>query len=503
MGRHDRMSEKRENWCSGKVCFFNNAKVDYRAEICFDEYHQGIITIYGVAREDLSAAEHGEYKLMVILLENKEYISAFDLYVKEITCDTKMVDEMPEFDGGKIVAVSSAILKEKNFFRDEDTCKELIMEVTDGCELIGVCPYDLNRKYMDILTYKNIEIPIQISTIHINTVIGELWLDVFPTYKQSKDSFAIGFLHKIQFKPTKALKITEIRETLAKLTSFLTLLCGETVTINKLSVMKKTDSDDGLMDFIGICNFKKEKLNVLNSSGIDATGFKRVSVFKLSDFNDLEKAMNFWFEHYDKLLNAQKAYDRILLDEELKIATAGKFLAAMQLVEGYAQAFADEEQEIKIFESKKQKILAMLTEEEDIELVDKGLGFSGISFRKALKEYLYKGSNCLEEISKTAFFNKHNGLIDRIVNDRNFYTHSSNRTTPQMHFDEMLNVTSVCKEIYRILIFNEMGIPHSLLVQRFFHSRKSAAVFSNVLGVKLCAEGNLPKYDGAMWHFTD
>ena len=96
-------------------------------------------------------------------------------------------------------------------------------------------------------------------------------------------------------------------------------------------------------------HFKKEKLNVLNSSGIDATGFKRVSVFKLSDFNDLEKAMNFWFEHYDKLLNAQKAYDRILLDEELKIATAGKFLAAMQLVEGYAQAFADEEQEIKIF----------------------------------------------------------------------------------------------------------------------------------------------------------
>ena len=189
------MSEKRENWCSGKVCFFNNAKVDYRAEICFDEYHQGIITIYGVAQEDLSAAEHGEYKLMVILLENKEYISAFDLYVKEITCDTKMVDEMPEFDGGKIVAVSSAILKGKNFFRDEDTCKELIMEVTDGCELIGVCPYDLNRKYMDILTYKNIEIPIQISTIHINTVIGELWLDVFPTYKQSKDSFAIGFLH--------------------------------------------------------------------------------------------------------------------------------------------------------------------------------------------------------------------------------------------------------------------------------------------------------------------
>lgn len=116
----------------------------------------------------------------------------------------------------------------------------------------------------------------------------------------------------------------------------------------------------------------------------------------------------------------------------------------MQLIEGYAQAFVDEEQEIKDFENRKQKILAMLTEKEDVELVEKGLGFSGISFRKALKEYLYKGTNCLNEMTKTAFSNKHNGLIDRIVNDRNFYTHSSNRTTPRMHFDEMLNVTSVC-----------------------------------------------------------
>ena len=72
-----------------------------------------------------------------------------------------------------------------------------------------------------------------------------------------------------------------------------------------------------------------------------------------------------------------------------------------------------------------------------------------------------------------------------------------------MHFDEMLNVTSVCKDIYRILIFNEMGMSHSLLAQRFFYSRKSAAVFSNVLGIRLCAEGNLPKNDSVMWHFSD
>ena len=148
------MSEEKKNWFSGKVCFFNNIKADYRAEIYFNEYNQGIITIYGVIREDLLDAKSDGYKSMVILLENKEYISAFDLYVKEVIYNTKLVDEMPEFDDGKIVVISSVILKGMGCFGDEDTCKELIMEVTDGCELIGVCPYDLNKNYMDILRIK-------------------------------------------------------------------------------------------------------------------------------------------------------------------------------------------------------------------------------------------------------------------------------------------------------------------------------------------------------------
>ena len=130
------MSE--ENWFSGKVCLFNNIKVDYRAEIYFDEYHQGVITVYGVTREDLLDAKSDEFKSIIILLENKEYISAFDLYVKEVTYNTKMVNEIPEFDGGKIVAISSTILKGKDCFGDEDTCKELTIEITDGCELIGL-----------------------------------------------------------------------------------------------------------------------------------------------------------------------------------------------------------------------------------------------------------------------------------------------------------------------------------------------------------------------------
>lgn len=60
------------------------------------------------------------------------------------------------------------------------------------------------------------------------------------------------------------------------------------------------------VDYIGICNFPKDKLKSLDNSGIDTTSYKRVSVFKLSDFPDLEKAMNYWFGNYKTLLNANQ-----------------------------------------------------------------------------------------------------------------------------------------------------------------------------------------------------
>ena len=128
------MLKATERWYSGKVCFLNNVKTDFRAEICFDEYHQGIITIYGVCQEVLLAAECGEYKSTVILLENKEYISVFDLCIKQVTSSIKIVDGKPEFDEGEIVMISSVILKGNRYFRYEDAFKELTIEITDGCE---------------------------------------------------------------------------------------------------------------------------------------------------------------------------------------------------------------------------------------------------------------------------------------------------------------------------------------------------------------------------------
>ena len=100
--------------------------------------------------------------------------------------------------------------------------------------------------------------------------------------------------------------------------------------------------------------------------------------------------MNYWFVHYNELYNAQKAYSRILMDEDLKILKIDKFLAAMQMIEGYTQAFGDEESELEEFEERKRAIISQLQDDAEKELVEKGLGFSGISFRRVLHSIYLK-----------------------------------------------------------------------------------------------------------------
>lgn len=495
------MSEVVRERYSGKICLLNEEEVEFRAEIYIDEYYQGIVTIYDVTNDVYHSATHDDYRSAVMMLDNKEYISIFDLYVKEASSGSKIVDGKPVFDGNNITVVSSVVIKGHRSYSAEDNFKELYMEITEGSELIGLCPYNLNKNYVDIMACENIEISVNINQIRVNTSVGKLCFTVYPKYIQSAVSFSLGFRHQIEFIPKEPLKVTEVREKLYLITSFFSLLCGESVTVNKLSLMEMEDLSSA--EYIGVYNFPKEKLKSLDNSGVDTTSYKRVSLFKISDFPNLEEAMNYWFKYYKALSNAQQAYARILLDEEQGLVTSNKFLAAMQLIEGYTQAYVDEAQAVQDFEKKKKDILSKLSEQDDIDLIVHGLVFSSISFRKAVKKYLYKGICCLDPISKTEFDKKNDKLIDSIINDRNYYTHSSRRTSAQLSFDEMLNVASICKEVYRVLILTEMGIPESLLVQRLSHNRQATAIFDNLLGINLSTDGSFTEYDSAIWHFSD
>lgn len=497
------MEENLNRSYSGKICEINGQKVDFRAEIYFDEYKEGVITIYGITNEVIEKAKCNIHSSAIMLLESKEYISIFNYFIKQQTYSTEIIENMPVVSGATLTIVSSEIIRGNKFFSVRDTFNEMIMEITDGYELIGKCPYDLNKEYMDIKMYKNIDIPIHIESTLVKTVIGDFSFEAFPKYQQGKDFFSLGFRHQIRFSPIEVITVDKFREILEKVTSFFSLLCGEAVTINKLLLNDAETVKFGSYEFIGFCNFPKEKLRALDNSGIDTTSFKRIYLFKITDFGQLEESMNYWFEHYDLLCNAQKTYSRILMDEDLKILKIDKYLAAMQLIEGFTQAYVDEEKELEEFEMRKENIISKLQDEEDKELVKNGLGFSGIAFRKAVSKYLYEGITCLEEMSKTLFNKRYDSLITKIVNDRNFYTHTSRRMTAVLGFGEAMNIATICKEMYRIIILKKMGISPLLLKYRLAHNRMAVELFKNILEIEINGEGEFSGFDKSMWWFAD
>ncbi|MCM1185856.1 MAG: hypothetical protein NC251_06110 [Lachnoclostridium sp.] len=492
-----------KKWYSGILCKLNDENVNYRAEIAFNEHHQSIVIVYNVSIKWKKEIENQKSNSAVLRLENGEYVSIFDFYIEQSVSKLKMIEEKPVCNGIELTLVSSKAIRGARSFSKEHPFSEIHMEITEGHELIGICPYKFKSDDIFSTIGNQFEISIQITPIIVNTILGRFEFNVLPKQYYKRESFSIGFAHNIQFMPAKPIKVEEFHVILQKLSSFFFILCGEAITINKLWVVENKDNSHEKYEFIGYCNFPKDKLRKFENSGTDTTGYKRVSIFKLSDFANLEFAMNYWFEHYENLFNAQQAYSRIIQDEEMNIIPINRFLAAMQLIEGYSQAYTDEEQEIAEFIQNKDRIIDKLTEQEDKELVNNGLGFSGISFRKATTNFLYEGINYFEKMSRNLFNKNYSELIENIINDRNFYTHSSNRARPILNISDIINVGTLCKEIYRILILGKMGLPEQLLRCRIRHDFRATCLLADLLKVEIKDYGSITEFDAAMKNFSD
>lgn len=301
-----------------------------------------------------------------------------------------------------------------------------------------------------------------------------------------------------------SIEVAQFRDKLKTITDFFSIMCGEQVTINKLDIVEEEKQKFNLFAYKGYCNFPRWRLNTLDNSGTHTNNIKRISTFKLTDFQDLEAALNYWFEHYEALYNAQQAYSRILLDEDMKIVTVNKFLAAMQLIEGYSQAYVDEKQAGKDFEKRKKEIIAKLQEQKDKDFVETGLAMPGITFRKACINFYWKGVSIFNTISEETFKDQYEkSFISKVVNDRNFYTHSSRRIKPKLHFDELMDIAIITKGLYRCLILESMGMSKEIIRNRFYHNRTMEAKLDRVFNIQIKAERQLSKFDSGMWHFYD
>ena len=489
---------------SGITRKINSIDISYRAELEMDELNRAILIIHKVIPEMAKNLEDNEDKNTLILqLDNDDYLCIFGAYVRKATYSTKLVENVPEETTAEVMLLSSSIIKGKRMFSEEDGFKKLRFEITSGHELIGSCPFDLNTGYDRIQRHEKVEIPMECKHISVDTILGKLDFVVFPRYWFKRESFSIGFSHYILLTSKVPILISDFHKTLKQITDFFSLLCGEQVTINKLSLIEENQEGIDIYEYLGYCNFKRSILSTLDNSGMDTNNFKSISIFKITDFPDLKEALNYWFEHYEALYNAQQAYNRILLDENVKIITVNKYLAAMQLIEGYSQAYADEKEAVKDFKKRKEEIIAKLQDEDDKDYIETGLMMPGITFREAIINYYLKGISIFKITNEGEFREAYKTIISKIVNDRNFYTHSSKRLKPKLDFDELMDIAAVTKELYRCLILNSMGIEKELICYRFYHNRAMYSWVYKVFQIKIEGEGKLPDFDREMWHFFD
>ena len=128
----------------------------------------------------------------------------------------------------------------------------------------------------------------------------------------------------------------------------------------------------------------------------------------------------------------------------------------------------------------------------------------GIAFREACINFYWKGVSIFGEISKETFKEQYEQLlISKIVNDRNFYTHSSRRIKPKLHFDKLMDIAVLTKGLYRCLILESMGMSKEVIKNRFYHNRTMEAKLYQVFNIQIKAERQLSKFDSGMWHFYD
>ena len=480
----------------------NKLSVNFRVSIAINDRNQTIVTAFEVTESVVKEIRDSEYCCGIVALDQGGYLSLFDLFIEQEK--RQLIARGEKENNITIELLTTNAIRGATEFEEEDEFNEFQLEITDGCELIGLCPYDINQNYMKLQKYESVDIPLNYPPVLANTFLGEFHFSCFPDIEFTKNGLTMKMRHNIYFKSCRMLTVKDFHPLFSKLTDFFSILCGELVTINKLTLYKEMGQRGEEYEFIGYTNFPRYKLYLLEGNGVDATSYLRIALFKVSDFPNLSEALNWWFEHGDKLEQAQNSYGRILLDEDVKIVTENKFLAAMQLIEGYEAGIGVENENGKKaeFEAQKERLITRL-EKDDKCFAQKYLTYMGETFRKRVRIYMYEGVNHFIDISKTEFCKKYDELIGKIVNERDLYTHGVVQAEPTCNILEIERIADICKDFYRSFLLQKMGISPEVLKWRFSHNRAFVAYLKNIFDIDIERDGKLFGFDKEMWHFSN
>lgn len=332
------MKNENQSRLTGVLKSINGKSVNYRAFFEIDEHHRAMVTVFGVSDCIFKEAAETKNSSAILALDRGDYVSLFDVIALKGNQFIKLNGE--NNDGNATLTLSPAYaIQGQKVVCESDSFNDFSIKLSDGHELIGVCPYDVNPSFMDIVRFRNISIPVNKATIKCETALGKWSFSVFPFPLFENQGVSLCFDHLVQYESFEPIAIKDIHLVFEKLTDFFSILSGELITVNSLSSVGQNEGQaTDMYDYIGYCQYPRMHLKVLSDgNGMDATNYLRIALFKLSDFPDVGAALNSWAVELEKpnFALANKAYGRILLDEDVKIVTENKFLAAMQLVEGY------------------------------------------------------------------------------------------------------------------------------------------------------------------------
>ena len=491
---------------AGTIISLDGRDANYRSLLRITEHYQVLVTVYDIAIDDVNQIREKDYCCACVKSDEGDYFSLFDVRIREENYSVFPV--RPPIKGTATLLACNAIRGSRCFSAD-DTFAKLSVEITDGYELIGLCPYDTDSLIKDMFHRNPIHIPITNSSIVSNISLGKISFFAYPNPCFGKDALSFGFQHQITIDLNDPIIPRKFSEVLRPLTDFMSILCGEFVRINRLNLV--VDSGEGRSDvyeFIGYCNYPRTNLKSLQGNGLDTTGYLRTAIFKISDFSDISTALDLWLNYSCKqdFLLAHESYGRILMDEDVGIITQNKFLAAMQLVEGYVSAFHSDDAAIAEFTSQKERIISQLQNDADKKLVEQNLAFSGFTFRRALELFLREGISIFDPskiASKTQWKAKYGNLITKIVKTRNLYTHSSNQSQLELDIRASTRIASLCKDLYRANMLKKMGLSDEQIKLRFSYSRAFVSYLETVFDIKLQSRDSLPKFDKDMWYFSN
>lgn len=483
------------NFFTCRCVQIDDMKCEYNSEIHIYENNVTKIIINDVKKEHANSLKD-KNNVIIVFKKEERYITAVTDYAGKVLYRYFKENESDFETSITLEYISSKLL---DGFKPKDM-KEIAFrgfecEVTDGLELLGEYPYVIEQKRDDI---NDIELYIKGNDIVKSDIKGFSYI-IRPLVSKIKDSIHIGMNYKIQFMSDEYITLEKTDELISNLVLFLEVLCGEVVVVTKISMFYSNE----ICDYIRYCNFRKDELHGLSNGG-DTRSYLRKKIFKITDFGSGLKKAVIEFEKIvtDRILSYE-AYRQILLDEEVGIFTYNNFLKIMQIIEGFQRTvIGDEEKEEFII--KKSKITEKLECEEDRKLIDKYTTYNGENFRKCLKEFTCRGVYIVSELSKTKICEKCKILIEKILNDRDVYTHASLTGKPILLESELEMINYCYLTFFRIVNLSEMGLSNDVIRNRLRFDRGFRSYYPIVFDIDIKNDENSDytgEFDRLMWTY--